>query len=106
MGESSKLVIAGLISTALRRKINRVIDVEWMMNNAEYAKEVIRISRQIGIDELSRYADRMEELVMGRLPEVQPATASVPHETARAATFRPVSEGESGLDSQYIGTLR
>lgn len=103
MVESSKLAVAGLISTLLRRKLNRVIDVEWMLQNAEYAREVIRFARKQGIDELSRHADRMEELLLGRV--VVDQSLAMEQEPKRKPAAASDNE-PGGIESQYIGTLR
>lgn len=45
----------------LRRTTNRMIDVEWMIANAEYAREVIRLARETNVEELVELAGRIED---------------------------------------------
>ena len=77
MSDSDKLSIAGLISVILRRNIKRVIDVEWALHNEVYAMEIIRLARKEGVEELTHYADRMEEIFFGKAVQVQIGRAHV-----------------------------
>jgi hypothetical protein len=104
MSESAKLAVAGLISVALRRKLNRVIDVEWMLNNEDYAREVMRIARKQNVAELSQYAERMDELIFGKALAVQ--SAPVVQDTMRKSTAVNDGDDEVGIENQYIGALR
>ena len=45
MPDSEKFAIAARLHVVLRRKRGRVIDVEWMVRNREYAAEVLRLAR-------------------------------------------------------------
>src|SRR5512135_548930 len=102
MSDSDKLSIAGLISGVLRRNIKRVIDVEWAIHNDEYAREVIRLARKEGVEELAHYADQMEEVFFGKVVEAQ----AVPAVSARQeplAEKAPRSDPE--MVEQYIGAL-
>jgi hypothetical protein len=104
MTESAKLAVAGLISVALRRKLNRVIDVEWMLHNEEYAREVLRIARKQELAELNQYADRMEELIQGKA--VAPQAAPVAQEAKKRLSVLSDVEEDANIESQYIGMLR
>jgi hypothetical protein len=104
MSESAKLAIAGLISVTLRRKLNRVIDVEWMLNNDDYAREVMRIARKQDMPELTQYADRIEELIFGNAYSVP--SAPIVQDMMRKPSAGSHVEGEAGIESQYIGALR
>lgn len=104
MTDSAKLAIAGLISVALRRKLNRVIDVEWMLHNAEYSREVLRIARSQNLAELTQYADRMEELILGKGLPVQ--AAPVLQGSKKKSSVVSEDEEDADIESQYIGTLR
>ena len=104
MSDSAKLAIAGLISVSLRRKLNRVIDVEWMLHNEDYAREVMRIARKQDSAELISYADRMEELIFGKVFAVK-SVAKV-KDTLRESSAENNVEDDAGIENQYIGTLR
>jgi hypothetical protein len=99
---AEKTAIAAHLYIALRRKINRVIDVEWLVRNEDYAREVIAIARKPGLEELASHINRLEELVFG------PKVIEAPVEP------EPRIEEEEELDDlaldtgvkQYIGTLR
>ena len=54
--------LAGRMHVLLRREINRIVDVEWMCADAAYAREVIKLARSVGSDELLKLADRVEEV--------------------------------------------
>jgi len=61
-GDMEKLFsITGRIYVLLRRETNRMIDVEWMVANAVYAREVIRLVREAGHAELMELAERVEQ---------------------------------------------
>lgn len=104
MSESAKLAIAGLIGATLRRKLNRVIDVEWLLHNEAYAREVMTIARKQGMAELTQYADRMEELFFGKVFATH--AAHVAQEPMKKTFVVKEDENEVGIENQYIGTLR
>ncbi len=81
--------LAGRMHVLLRREINRIVDVEWMCVDPAYAKEVIKLARTAGSDELHKLADRVEE-VHPLLPRIeQPAASMTPRTEAKyVATLR------------------
>lgn len=85
--------LAGRVHVLLRREINRMIDVAWLCCNAEYAREAVRLAREVGSDELHKLAGRIEE-VHPLLPN-----ASRPKVPMLAAIAPPD-------DNKYIATLR
>jgi len=110
MSETEKTSVAALISVILRRKINRVIDVKWLVKNPEYAREIITISRELELADLNDYANHLETLMFGNVT----ATAAKPK-----PAIEEVSEAQSSLDStgdeeivgeidpsKYVGSLR
>jgi hypothetical protein len=105
MSESEKLSIAAHLYVTLRRKFDRVIDVEWMLQNGDYAREVIKIVRKSGMEESAYYANRMDELIFG-MP-IQPSPVPTVQTLARTAP-PPLEEREEdeANASQYVGTLR
>ncbi len=77
-GEMEKLfALAGRIHVLLRREHNRIIDVEWMCADENYAKEVIRLARSAGSDELQALAERIEA-VHPLLPKPQHVEVPIP----------------------------
>ena len=65
MASSDKVSLAALISVILRRKINRTIDVVWLVTNEIYAKEIIHLCHAQGLTELSEYADHLNKAIFG-----------------------------------------
>ena len=66
MTSSEKVSVAALISVILRRKINRTIDVKCLVTNDAYAQEIIKLCREQGQNDLTEYADRLEQLTFGK----------------------------------------
>ena len=102
MLESEKMAIAAHLHVVMRRKIGRVTDIEWLMRNAEYAREVIRLAT---LDPL--HADLVE---WGERLQAALFPAPEKPEIARASGF-----GDSRLDKdkppkppapRYVNTLR
>jgi hypothetical protein len=85
--------LAGRVHVLLRREINRMIDVAWLCCNAEYAREAVRLAREVGSDELQKLA--------GRIEEVHPllAYASRP----RAPSLAVIAAQD---ENKYVATLR
>jgi hypothetical protein len=100
---AEKTALAAHLYITLRRKLNRVIDVEWLVRNEDYAREVITLARKPGLEELASHVNRLEELVFGKPKPIPAPLAPAP---------RVEEEDELddlGLDTsvkQYIGTLR
>lgn len=65
MASSDKVSLAALISVILRRKMNRTIDVVWLISNEVYAREIIQLCHAQGLTELSEYADHLNKLMFG-----------------------------------------
>ena len=114
---TEKLSVAALISVILRRKINRTIDVKWLVENDAYAQEIIRLCREQGITDLATYADHLEKLTFGKTASI--STNFAPTETQRTKAFineahkQEVAESaaESEADvapdpNKYVGGLR
>lgn len=113
MTKSDKTAIAALLYVTMRRTANRVIDVEWLGKNEEYAREIIHLARQQGAADLSRYAERYEELAFGK--PVADVSALAKHMVAERLPTPPESGAEGSSDPEddgggspgrYIGTLR
>jgi hypothetical protein len=54
--------LSARIHVLLRRETKRIVDVEWMTVNADYAREILQISRAAESDELNELARRIEAL--------------------------------------------
>ncbi len=107
MSDSEKMSIASLMYVSLRRLTSRIIDVEWMMHNQDYAKEIIALARRQGNVELQHYAERMEELLGGKTSPPRPAVVAAPVDDP---LIDPISahhaSEDSAIASRYIGSLR
>jgi hypothetical protein len=74
---SEKLAIAAHLHVLLRRKTGRVTDTHWMAENAQYAAEIVRFSRQSAKDEghadLAEWADKLERAMFPQAMAAPPA---------------------------------
>ena len=81
MLDSEKLAIAAHLHVLLRRKAGRVTDIEWMVSSTEYAREIIRFTRQKAVEDshadLADWADKLELAFFGA-QTVRPAAAVAP----------------------------
>lgn len=112
MSESDKLAIAAHLHVALRRATGRVTDVQWLLRDRAYAREIVQLAlAQAGQPDLQRWA-RKFELAMG-LAEPGPASAEAA-DSAPSTLSPPTGFGDSMLDSRigdtrparYVGRLR
>lgn len=98
---AEKTALAAHLYITFRRKLNRVIDVEWLVRNEEYAREIIATARKPGMEELAAYINRLEELIFGK--PVAVTKEPEPH-------FEEEPELEDEVTNtdvkQYIGALR
>jgi hypothetical protein len=123
MLESEKFAIAAHLHVLLRRINGRVTDVEWMIKSPEYAREVIRVTRQEKHEALLQLADKLEAaLQVAARPVVRPAPpverrAALAQSEAADSSSYPASDypasgfGPSGFDpstgrKRYVGSLR
>lgn len=98
MLDSEKLAIAAHLHVTMRRKIGRVIDVEWVVRNEEYAREVIRIAMaEAQHPELLGWARRLQAALFPAPVVARPATLAPPAPSP-AALVAPVP--------RYVGRLR
>jgi hypothetical protein len=75
MQDSDKLAIAAHLSVRLRRATGRVIDVEWLVRDRVYAREILQLAlAQPDQAELLRWARKLD-VALGLSP---PATGLVP----------------------------
>ncbi|WP_341676383.1 hypothetical protein [Niveibacterium sp. SC-1] len=97
MSHSEKLALAARLHVLLRRLTGRVTDTEWMVSNADYAMEVLRLARATVDDELLGQATRFETL----LREAAPAPARPLLDRLR----EPASPATHDVQ-RYVGRLR
>lgn len=96
MTESEKFAVAAHLYVLLRRKIGRAIDTVWMVQNNEYAREILRIARGQADADIARLADRFERLAFGAAP--------APVATVNADDA--VQRAEAAFNDKYKGSLR
>jgi len=118
MSDSDKTAVAAHLYVTMRRVANRVIDVEWMSKNEEYAREILSLARQQGAEDLTHYADLYEGLMFGRASSSSSSVAAAPVVAAPKPIVapepppKPRYEGPNDDDdgspppSRYIGSLR
>jgi hypothetical protein len=77
----------------MRRKMGRVTDVEWLVRNADYAQEIIRLAcQQAEHPEVADWGAKLRAVLFPKPPAPAPAPVSV---SARVATV-----------ARYVGGLR
>ncbi|MDD2686077.1 MAG: hypothetical protein PHY62_07955 [Gallionella sp.] len=78
-GESEVLFsLSGRLHVILRRATNRIIDVEWLAINGEYARAVIELARDADTAELNELADRIEEIHPLLARQIKPVATHIP----------------------------
>lgn len=77
--DSEKLAVAAHLHVVMRRKMGRVTDVEWLVCNADYAREIIRLAcQQAEHPEVADWGARLGALLFPKPPSAPaPARASV-----------------------------
>jgi hypothetical protein len=113
MLESEKLAIAAHLHVAMRRKIGRVTDVEWMLRSPEYAREIIRIAlSEPQYPELQEWAARLAEALFPANSEKQPTTVDVQDGPpsgfvdSRLRNTNVIKPAISTTPPRYVGGLR
>lgn len=107
---SEKLAIAAHLHVLLRRKTGRVTDTEWMASNLEYAREIVRFSRQHAEEDkqpdLAEWADKLASAL-----ELNPSAPAKP--AARRVSGPPsqfpeqsASSSEADEGQRYIRGIR
>lgn len=87
MASDEKFAAAAHLYVLLRRKSGRVVDTVWLLQNKDYALEVLRLAREQSDDEMVKLADRFETMMFGE---------------REAAPARPAAD----LPQKYVHTLR
>ncbi len=86
-GEMEQLFsVVGRVYVMLRRETNRMIDVEWAITNAAYAREVIELARKTRVDELIELANRIED-THPLLPRIKRVEVTPPTEAFDAPKY-------------------
>ncbi|MEZ0316109.1 MAG: hypothetical protein ACAH10_04385 [Methylophilaceae bacterium] len=110
MSDTEKSSVAALISVILRRKINRVIDVKWLVKNPEYAREIINISRELDLSDLNDYASHLENLMFGSVTasavKPKPVDEEIPKNPAQIDGGNDEDNVGEIDPSKYVGSLR
>ena len=89
--DSEKLAVAAHLHVLMRRKMGRVTDVEWLVRNADYAREIIRLAcQQAEHPEVADWGARLQAMLF---PKPPPGTTTPVSARAVAA-------------ARYIGGLR
>ena len=85
--DSEKLAVAAHLHVLMRRKMGRVTDVEWLVRNAEYAQEIIRLAcQQAEHPEVADWGARLSAVLFPKPPSA-PAPAPVSAHVAAAARY-------------------
>lgn len=102
MAQSDVFAVAAHLHVLLRRKTGRVIDIDWLAVNEEYARTVARFCREKaaadGHAELLPWADKLDALI----PEIS-AGVKKPLLQSAVDKIRAVQDDPA---SRYVGGLR
>ena len=99
MTDNEKLfAIAGRLHVILRREQARIIDVEWIRVNEDYAREVLRLARAGGSQELHDLSQQVEAL--------HPLLKSSLQATAKAKPSEMSNDDHAGEANKYTFTIR
>lgn len=77
MTSDEKFAAAAHLYVLLRRKSGRIVDTVWLLQNKDYAMEVLRLAREQVDDEITRLADRFEVMMFGER-EVREEVSAAP----------------------------
>jgi hypothetical protein len=109
LSDSDKLGIAAHLHVAMRRKIGRVTDVEWLVRDPAYAREIIRLAlAERDHPELQGWALKLQAALFPATLGSTPAANSGPMpldattSPSRDTPLRPAQ----GLLGRYVGGLR
>ena len=75
--DSEKLAVAAHLHVLMRRKMGRVTDVEWLVRNADYAREIIRLAcQQAEHPEVADWGTRLQAMLFPKPPPPVPTPVS------------------------------
>lgn len=95
MLESEKLALAAHLHVLLRRHVGRVTDVEWLIKDPAYAREIIGLARASGQRDCVERANRLSDALFPAPPAPPPPLAPTAPAGALGAAMR-----------RYVGSLR
>jgi hypothetical protein len=86
--DSEKLAVAAHLHVLMRRKMGRVTDVEWLVRNADYAQEIIRLAcQQVEHPEVAEWGARLRAALFPKGPPPAPAAAAASTKAAPALRY-------------------
>ncbi len=111
MADSETLALASRLYVRLRQSAGRVIDAVWMTQNADYAREILRLARVNGDAELTRMADRLEALMAELLAPPPPPPQRSFNPGATGSFKSPPAEATETAEApapgnRYVFSLR
>ena len=107
--------VAGHLHVLLRRKAGRVTDTEWLTVSPEYAREIVRFTREKaregGHEDLLALADKLEAAIVSMGAQPRKTLLEVAADALRAGSTPPPGPGGEGAgpgagDDRYVGGLR
>ncbi|MEY4414447.1 MAG: hypothetical protein RIQ53_1740 [Pseudomonadota bacterium] len=105
MTESEKLALAAHLHVVMRRRIGRVTDVEWMVQDPAYARAMIDIAIGCGHEDVQERARKLQTaLFPPRSRPLVEAQATEPVEPRRPVR-QPLADLVNGART-YVGGLR
>jgi len=110
MSNTSELfAIAAHLHVLLRRRTGRVTDTEWLATNVEYARAIVRFTREKdaadGHADLLPWADKLEAAIVNMGATPRKTMLDVAAEALRAAA-PPASAPPPSEEHKYVGGLR
>lgn len=60
MPDMDRLAVAAHLHVLMRRRLNRITDMEWMSTNREYAMAMVRLAHASGHADLQEWAEKLE----------------------------------------------
>ena len=97
MLESEKLALAAHLHVVLRRQVGRVTDVEWLIRDMAYAREIIALALGSGHEDCVQWARKLEAALFPPAPRATPRAEHTP-----AAQAAPIG----AMVRRYVGSLR
>lgn len=95
MLESEKLALAAHLHVVLRRRVGRVTDVEWLVRDMAYAREILALALASEYAECHEWAHKLQAALF-------PPVASAPRPLPTPAP----AAGLMAAGRRYIGSLR
>jgi len=86
--DSEKLAVAAHLHVVMRRKMGRVTDVEWLVRNADYAREIIRLAcQQDEHPEVAEWGARLGAMLFPKAPPSAPAPVTTSAKAVAALRY-------------------